>query len=237
MTCIVGLVHEGLVYIGGDSAGVDGNYSLSVRQDRKVFRNGDFIMGFTSSFRMGQILAFNCNPPKPRVGVDTYAYMVTDFVDAARAALKAGGFVTTVNGEDKGGSFLVGYQGRLFAIHGDFQVAESTLGFDAVGCAHDVAKGHLYGSMHQPPETRVLEALKAAEALSGGVRGPFHVERLGEPKPVAPSPLPDVVFKVSGLYPAFDTSTTATMSGARQSEAQPDKPRRKRRPATRSKRK
>ena len=35
MTCIVGLVHEGVVYIGGDSAGV-GGLSLTVRADEKV---------------------------------------------------------------------------------------------------------------------------------------------------------------------------------------------------------
>ena len=40
MTCIVGLVHEGVVYIGGDSAGV-GGMSLTVRADEKVFQNGN----------------------------------------------------------------------------------------------------------------------------------------------------------------------------------------------------
>ncbi|WP_245320978.1 hypothetical protein [Bradyrhizobium sp. NAS96.2] len=53
MTCIVGLVDKGQVFIGGDSAGVNAErLALVVRNDRKVFRNGDFVMGFTSSFRM-----------------------------------------------------------------------------------------------------------------------------------------------------------------------------------------
>ena len=47
MTCIVGLVHEGVVYIGGDSAGV-GGMSLTVRADEKVFRNGEFLMALGS---------------------------------------------------------------------------------------------------------------------------------------------------------------------------------------------
>lgn len=83
MTCIVGLVHGGQVFIGGDSAGVGGGYSLTVRSDRKVFKNQDFVMGFTSSFRMGQLLAFHMHPPSPREGVDLMTYMVTDFIDAA----------------------------------------------------------------------------------------------------------------------------------------------------------
>jgi hypothetical protein len=51
MTCIVGLVDGGRVWLGGDSAGVSG-WDLTVRADRKVFRNGPYVMGFTTSFRM-----------------------------------------------------------------------------------------------------------------------------------------------------------------------------------------
>ena len=56
MTCIVGYLDKETVYLGGDSAGTDGNYSQHIRKDKKVFQNGPFIFGFTSSFRMGQIL-------------------------------------------------------------------------------------------------------------------------------------------------------------------------------------
>lgn len=176
MTCIVGLVDNGRVWIGGDSAGVNGYLSMAVRTDRKVFRNGDFVMGFTSSFRMGQILAYSFNPPKPRRGVDIMAYMVTDFVDAARAALKSGGFVKTKEGAEEGGTFLVGFECRLFAVQGDFQVAESTHGYDACGCAADIALGSLYSTQQRgSPEERLQEALAAAEAFSAGVRGPIHI--------------------------------------------------------------
>lgn len=177
MTCIVGLVDNGKVLIGGDSAGVaGGRLSLVVRSDRKVFRNGDFVMGFTSSFRMGQLLAFNFNPPKPRVGVDVMAYMVTDFVDAARARMKEGGFAKLKDQVEEGGSFLVGYQGRLFHIEDDFQVGESTHGFDACGCGDLIALGSFFSSAGKSAEERVNEALKAAESFSAGVRGPFFVE-------------------------------------------------------------
>jgi hypothetical protein len=178
MTCIVGLAHEGRVLIGGDSAGVDGhNLSITVRSDRKVFRNGDFVMGFTSSFRMGQLLAFNFNPPKPRTGVDTMAYMVTDFIDAARQAMKNGGFASVNNGVDQGGEFLVGYAGRLFHIFGDFQVGEATLGFDACGCGEPIALGSLRSTREwTDPNARLKEALETAETFSAGVRGPFFFE-------------------------------------------------------------
>lgn len=177
MTCIVGLVADGKVFIGGDSAGVDERYGLVVRADRKVFRNGDFVMGFTSSFRMGQLLAFNFNPPKPRVGVDTMAYMVTDFIDAARARMKEGGYARLKEAVEEGGTFLVGYQGRLFHIAGDFQVGESSHGFDACGCGDLIALGSLRSTRSWvDPATRLKEALETAEAFSAGVRGPFVFE-------------------------------------------------------------
>src|SRR6266446_9012271 len=177
MTCIVGLADKGRVFIGGDSAGVDGSYRLTVRADRKVFRNGDFVMGFTSSFRMGQLLAFNFNPPKPRLGTDLMAYMVTDFIDAARSSMKLGGYARVKEGAEEGGSFLVGYAGRLFHIADDFQVGESTHGFDACGCGDQIALGSLRSTRQwEDPNARLKEALEAAEAFSAGVRGPFFFE-------------------------------------------------------------
>lgn len=183
MTCIVGIAHKGKVYIGGDSAGVDGRYGLVVRADRKVFRSGDFVMGFTTSFRMGQLLAFNFNPPKPRVGVDIMAYMVTDFIDAARARMKEGGFKKVDKEVEEGGTFLVGYSGRLFHIADDFQVGESTHGFDACGCGDQLALGSLRSTRQWPdPTKRLREALETAQAFSAGVRGPFFYETGTMPK-------------------------------------------------------
>jgi ATP-dependent protease HslVU (ClpYQ) peptidase subunit len=68
MTCIVGMVENGKVYIGGDSAGVSG-FDYHIREDQKVFQNGDMIFGFTSSFRMGQLLQYSLKIPDhdPRI--------------------------------------------------------------------------------------------------------------------------------------------------------------------------
>src|SRR4051812_40219218 len=108
MTCIVGLAHEGKVFIGGDSAGV-ARYDLMVRADRKVFRNGDFIMGFTTSFRMGQLLAVKFKPPRYHPDEDVWHFMVDSFVEDARGCLASGGFAKKDNNVESGGTFLVGF--------------------------------------------------------------------------------------------------------------------------------
>lgn len=177
MTCIVGLVDNGNVYIGGDSAGVQG-WDLVVRADEKVFRNGPMVMGFTDSFRMGQLLryAFQVPDHDPRDDIDKY--MVVTFVNAVRQCLKDGGYARAVETRESGGTFLVGYAGQLFCIDSDYQVAKAADGFAAVGCGSSYALGSLYSTEGQEPRIRVAKALAAAERFSAGVRAPFVVEWL-----------------------------------------------------------
>lgn len=47
MTCVVGIAHDGKVYIGADSAGT-GGWQQRIRSDLKVFTNGSMVFGFGS---------------------------------------------------------------------------------------------------------------------------------------------------------------------------------------------
>jgi ATP-dependent protease HslVU (ClpYQ) peptidase subunit len=186
MTCIVGIESDGKVYIGGDSAGVAG-YSLTIRSDAKVFTKLGFeantytpvgwIMGFTSSFRMGQLLRYKLELPKVPATADTLEeFMATAFVDAARAALSAGGWLSKDKDRESGGMFLVGVRGELFCVQSDFQVARAADGYDAVGCGDELALGSLYSTIGKTGvEDRLLTALRAAEHHSAGVAGPFTI--------------------------------------------------------------
>lgn len=124
MTCIVGYTDKDNVFIGGDSAGV-GGYSLQIRGDKKVFRNKDFIFGFTSSFRMGQILRYDFEPPEQSVKKSIYKYMVSDFIKEVRNQLRKGGFLNKENLVESGGTFIVGYKKQLFIVEDDFQVVQT----------------------------------------------------------------------------------------------------------------
>lgn len=174
MTCIVGVVHKNKVYIGGDSAGVS-NLDVIVRADSKVFTNKDFVFGFTSSFRMGQLLRYAFTPPTRNEHQDVYEYMVTEFVDQVRKCFRVGGYAKKHNEVESGGTFLVGYHGRLFSIQNDYQVGESSLPYDAVGCGESYALGSLFTTKLKEPKARIRMALSAAEQFSGGVRGPFKI--------------------------------------------------------------
>lgn len=175
MTCIVGLVDKGDVYIGGDSAGTS-NYSISIRADEKVFCNGPFIMGFTTSFRMGQLLRYKFSPPAQTIHQNDMEYMVTSFVDTARKCFSDNGFGD--KDATSGGIFLVGYKNQLYTIHSDYQVKLTLEQFDAVGSGSDLALGALYSTKNMKPQARIDIALKAASHFNAGVAPPFTVLKL-----------------------------------------------------------
>lgn len=175
MTCIVGVTDGKTVTIGGDSAGIYG-LDLTVRADLKVWADDGWVFGFCGSFRMGQILRYAFDPPVPSRDQELDHFMVVTFIDGVRQALKDGGYARNNKGEEEGGDFLVGHEGRLFSIESDYQVGESLTGFAAIGCGEPFARGALHAlpaSLKAPD--RVRRALTIAEECSGGVRGPFHI--------------------------------------------------------------
>lgn len=181
MTCIAGVVEKGKVWIGGDSAGVAGLHIVR-RSDPKVFVHGPFIMGFTTSFRMGQILMFDSTfkLPKHPKKMDDYEFMVSRFTKAIRESFKEAGYLgkDKDDGSETGGTFLVGYKGTLYTIHGDFQVGISLHGYSACGCGQDIALGSLYTSNFPTAlkaKKRIQRALDAACEFSAGVSGPYVI--------------------------------------------------------------
>ncbi len=183
MTCIVGLVHKGTIYMGADSAAT-GETDIKVRLDPKVFIVKDrFLMGFTSSFRMGQLLRFSLKPTLQLNGQSDYEYMCTGFIDAVRKCFRDGGYM----GKDKsdsereeGGNFLVGYQGVLYEIDLDFQVGINKDPYCSIGCGEDCAHGVLFatGKLGWNPTKRITWALEAAAYLTNAVRPPFVILHL-----------------------------------------------------------
>lgn len=181
MTCCIAIAEKGKVWMGADSAGVSG-LDMQVRHDRKVFRNGPMVFSFTSSFRLGQLLRWSFTPPgrDPRVNVERY--MATTFINAVRDCFKAGGYAKKESEVESAGCFLVGYEGQIFEVHSDYQVAQPSNSpvegceFAAIGCGDNAAMGALYATPKLSPVRRIHIALAAAERFSAGVRGPFIIE-------------------------------------------------------------
>jgi hypothetical protein len=178
MTCIVGIQYNNQVWIGGDSAGVAG-YKICYRADEKVFIKDNFIFGFTSSFRMGQLIRYKLSIPKIKEDQDIDEYLHVDFLDSVIQCFKSNGYAIIENNGIQGGVFLFGFKGRLYQVNSDFQIARQIDDYDAVGCGEDFALGSLYNENRIQntggPKYKIIRALECAEYFSSGVSKPFHV--------------------------------------------------------------
>jgi hypothetical protein len=149
---------------------------MKIRADRKVFIREKMIFGFTTSFRMGQLLQYRLTIPRHPKGMSDYEYLVTEVIEAVRRCFRDGGFSEKQSEQEKGGDFLLGYHGRLYHISSDFQVGLREENYDAIGCGSEVALGALYATSKTDLSSveRIGLALEAAAHLNMGVRGPFH---------------------------------------------------------------
>lgn len=172
MTCIVGLEHQGHVWMGGDSAGTCSNMNQRIRSDKKVFVRGEFIFGFCGSFRMGQVLKHSLDLPVQKNEQNATSFMVNEFVDSIQECFEK----KKIQLE---GSFLVGYRGKLYDIQGDYQVGQPEHKFDAAGSGADVAIGSMHTSIAlHDPELRIRMALEASALNNAAVRPPFTIMKL-----------------------------------------------------------
>jgi ATP-dependent protease HslVU (ClpYQ) peptidase subunit len=173
MTCIVGIVHNNKVYIGGDSCGsYSDNGPQHIIKTPKVFKVQEFIIGCTTSFRMIDLFTYHLEIDRSHPADSDDKFMRTSFIEGVRNCLKEGEHER----EGYGGNFLVGYKNHLYEVQSDYSVLNCEDWGNAVGCGEQASRGSLYSTRNeQDPRRRVLTALEAAEATTAGVRGPFIV--------------------------------------------------------------
>jgi ATP-dependent protease HslVU (ClpYQ) peptidase subunit len=180
MTCIVAIEHNEKVYMGGDSAAVY-NRDIRIIDSKKVFKVGPFLIGYTDSFRMGQLLQYNLVVEKQECTQveDDEEYLIKVFIPAVRKCLKDGGYAEINNNVESGGKFLVGYKGKIYVVESDFLLLRFKEEYSAIGCGDKYALGCLAANFYREdePELRIEQSLEVAGQFSNGVAPPYYVEK------------------------------------------------------------
>ena len=183
MTCIVGLISDGTITMGADAATTYGAHVIRTGAESKMFVAGGFIMGFCGSPRVRQLMQHAFTPPERMGSHSIEKYIVTDWADAARTALRSHGALEKQHGVERildGSRFLVGHEGLLFEIACNLSALRFSPSYLATGAGWEVAMGSLYSTDggQLTAQERVLKALEAAEEFIATVRGPFDVKTL-----------------------------------------------------------
>ena len=164
------------MWVGGDSASMDGGGTLTVRADEKVFIKGKMVIGFCGSFRLRDLIQYSFEIPKHARKVPVEEYMRTAFVNALRKCFAEGGYTEKKdNVEEFSGNIIVAYRGRVFEVECDFNVCEPRLPFHAIGSGADAAFGSLFSTKKDQPKRRLTMALSAASERNAGVKRPFTI--------------------------------------------------------------
>lgn len=138
MTCVVAVKYEGKVWMGADHLGSDGFIKTEFIENSKVFKNGDFLIGYTTSFRMGQILQYSWRPPHRVEGISDDQYFYKTVLDSVRNCFKDNDYGDKQGIDWQSGNFLVGWKGRLFEVENANALEHHKIAAVGSGCYHAI---------------------------------------------------------------------------------------------------
>jgi len=171
MSCVIGLVNGGHVYMGADGYATteDGERRPIVAD--KIFKNKDYLIGYTGSVRTGQILdSHNFDPPDD----------IQDLAEAMREHLYAKGCVATTEGglSMQTSNFLIAFKQKLYEVLMDFQLNEILGNYTAIGSGAAYAMGamHVLEKFNVTPMKKLESALDAASFFHTTVGPPYDYE-------------------------------------------------------------
>lgn len=169
MTCVVGISHNGSVYIGGDRGSSDGASILPLTRP-KVARNGDYLIGYAGSQGIGELAHFINMPP---ITKDIHKTLRTTFVSNLKDAIETYGNASHL--EDNSTDWLVGVNGKLFEISSeDWHIAEFE--YTAIGSGGTLALGSLHTTRSwKDQEKRIRYSLQAAVDISPTCLDPIDI--------------------------------------------------------------
>ena len=188
VTCIAALINNGTVWMGGDGQATYGGRRM-LSKELKVFTRHGFLYGVAGTPRIIQILKYSFNPPEHPARLDALEYICERWIKEFRVCIEAGGYLHKENGRERAFlELLIGYQGRLFHMDGNFSIWEQENGINVAGSGAEYALGSLFTTLPVPemkPEDKIVLAIQSAACFDIGVGGAITIASL----PVYP-PLP-----------------------------------------------
>ena len=166
MTCIVALVEDNTIYMGGDRSASD-DISIVSMKTPKVYIRDEWIYGYAGTIGIGQLINY-IDLPSPEGDIEKLIRL--DICESLKAMIDS--HARDTENEDTG--FLIGAKGRLFEFNvSDWGVLE--IDQTSIGSGSQIALGSLYTSIDNNPIDRIGMALGAAITYSPSCQGPIDV--------------------------------------------------------------
>lgn len=182
MTCIVGYVDKGKVWIGGDSAATAGyDKYIYHAEEPKVFKRDNIIFGMTGSSRIGQLIRYALEIPTKEEGCADIVYLSNQLMPAMLKCFKNHQMfkIKDERIEESWGA-IIGFNGKIYRVDGNFNLMRTNKNYVAHGAGQDFALGVFYALQDSNigPKTKITKALEASAEFSTVVSPPFNIVEL-----------------------------------------------------------
>lgn len=188
MTCIVGLEHNGQVYLCGDRAASSIDH-ITVNKAPKVYKKFTkkkqvpVLIGWAGAFLFGNVLQYKFTPPDIRTGMTPDEYVYHLLIKDLRKSMETNHYQP----QEDPGFTIIGVDGKLFTLQEDFSMLHNDVCYNAIGSGSTYAMGAMHalwnGGVGIDPESFLTRAIEAAAAFSTTVRGPFDFISSEPPTP------------------------------------------------------
>lgn len=175
MTCIVAFKQDGKTWIAGDMLGSNGDTKKLIAQP-KVFKNKNLFIGYTTSFRFGQVLEHAWNPPR-HIAEDKsdMKYLVEDAIPSMMQCLKDSGVKEIADFGGYGDCIIV-YNQKIYHMQSDNAILEYS---DYESCGSGAVMANALMEWHTNGEElvdfSVMKLFSTISKLSCGVSEEYIV--------------------------------------------------------------
>ncbi len=177
MTCVIGMVDSGRVYMAADSATATG-WEVLPMAGKKLFRLGDMLIGVAGNHSVGQLVRYVKLSQRPDAVSDEDYLLNTVLVDIRRCLREHGVTKVEDNVEELPSEMLIAYHSRLYKVGIDCALVELASGIQAIGSGREYALGTMLALAKKRPTERLLRSLECAAAMCASVGESFVVEEL-----------------------------------------------------------
>jgi ATP-dependent protease HslVU (ClpYQ) peptidase subunit len=170
MTCVVGVIARGHVYMGGDSAVSNDDGDLEICREPKVWRAGRLAIGHAGSDAYSSALRWRLEwPTVPRATADLDRWANVDLVRQIKTLAD--------EADCDGEAVMVGVRGRIYVvtIFETLSVARPRPDYAAIGSGfpHAISVLDAYAETLLAPKTKIRRALECAERRRTDVKRPW----------------------------------------------------------------
>lgn len=191
MTCVLALkyidvdTNKPVIVLAADKMVSNGSVKR-VYTKPKIFKNGDFYIGYTTSFYMGQLLQHTWIPPEKEPNQSDDEYLFRDVIKSLHRMFEDNDFgfkKPDAKGEPDRGTFILVYKDRIFEVFSNMSLLEVDT-FASVGCGSEIMQGaismYLYDGSTMVLDDMLALAFEIVAERSCGVSKEYDMLVIGD---------------------------------------------------------